>query len=101
MITAGTKELFAEIRYSSDGDEFGTVQAWRFAIADVLYVADDTCVEGYTPARLGVVLDEHEHHQLVHMISRDRIRVTIDDLKYVIKVLGRARAILAALGKDY
>jgi hypothetical protein len=100
MMSSETKELFEEVRFTNDGDAFGTVQTWRFAIADVLYVCDEPVV-GYQPSSLGVSLDGYEHHLIIALLARSRKRLTIGDLQYALKIFDRARAILAAMGKEY
>lgn len=100
MITDGTKEIFAEMRHMADGDDFALVQSWRFAIAEVFYVATDTCLTGFRPASGGVSLDSYESHMLVSMLARARKRVTLSDLEYCSLILARAREILATMGKD-
>lgn len=88
-------EILDEVRLSDDGDAFGTVQEWRFAIADYLLEEYRYLVPGFRQAPSGPDEGSYAYQILVEVFPAEA------ELLYVLRILDRARSILGAMGRDY
>lgn len=111
----GAANLMWHVRVSYDGDAWGTVQEWRFAVAALLHFGYSAHVDDYHPAPmwsgLGDVLADPSEDTVrllygqvgMRNVDQDWIAPTgtIVRLTYLLKIMDRAAAILKAQGKDY
>lgn len=79
---------------SGDGDAFGWVQGWRFAIADYQYHVLDENVPGFRPGIMGPDYT-FEYEELCELAP------TSDELKYASQILERYRRWVGLAGRDY
>ena len=75
------------------GDQFGWVQEWRFAIADVLYFQRGEAVSGLRA--YGPDTDSYAYQEL------STAAYSVEQLRYAFEILGRFREWLKRAGKGY
>lgn len=90
-----TCPILDEVRLSYDGDAFGTVQEWRFAICDYLLSVKGYQVTEFSQGTFGPDEDSYAYQELF------LIRPTQGDLLYALEILDRASSILVAMNKNY
>ncbi|MDX3260757.1 hypothetical protein PV336_16170 [Streptomyces sp. MI02-2A] len=80
-------------------DQFGWVQEWRFALAEVLLFDLGEGTPGYNP---GAATEPEEDSYAVECLrSAISTGTTVGDLRRMQRVLDRFREMLAAAGLDY
>lgn len=79
---------------SGDGDVFGWVQGWRFAIAGYLWHVLDVKVSGFRPG-IGGPDYSFEYEELTNMDPKAA------DLMYALDILDRYRRWVGIAGRDY
>lgn len=84
--------ILDEVRLSYGGDPFGSVQEWRFSIAQWL-----TDNGEFVPDFRGAsdLREEYAYEVLTD------IGPSIPQAQYALKILDRAREIIGAMGMDY
>lgn len=87
--------ILREVRLTNDGDVFGTVQMWRFALCDYILDEFGINVPGFRPSAFGPERDAYEFQIL------SGARATLEECQYALKILDRARLIIGAEGMDY
>lgn len=80
---------------SGDGDVFGWVQGWRFALCDYLTFELGEHVPEFRPSPLGPDEDAFEYEELLHL------RPTRNEAYHALHVLDRYRIWVGLAGRDY
>ena len=88
-------EILQEVRLSFDGDAFGTVQEWRFALCDYLTFVLGEGVPNFQAAPFGA---DEESYAYQILLELQPIR---GEAYYALDVLNRAREIIHVEGLDY
>ena len=79
------------------GDTWGTVMAWRFAVAELLHFRHDVTVADFRPSP---VLDDIQEDQWPDIYLAG-MGLTTDELVHADRCLGRYAAWLDAAGMSY
>jgi hypothetical protein len=106
--SVGYSEIMGGVRDAWDpGDQFASVQEWRFAICELLLHDFGHCVPGFRTMQTEPDMDDFavDYIRALYVIEDDSIAMEYwhyeEDMKRVLVVLDRYREWLRIAGEDY